>query len=409
MQEPRFYGSDANDETGKPAAPQVWSDRKFRALIENSSDVISLLDAHGVVLYKSPSITHVLGFQPEELVGQNSFALTHPEDREMLAGLFVQLLKQPLQTVRGEFRHLHRDGSYRWMEGEASNRLADPELQAIVLNYRDVTERKQGVVELQQIKEKLARTNADLECQVAERTANLREMLAELEQMSYCMVHEMRAPLRSMSSYAQLLLAQARERLTDEDKDFLQNFIASAERMDQLVRDSLNFNQALRVRCPLAPVDAEEALKDLIRSNDRFQPPRAEIRLAGSLPKALANKEALAQCFSRLLDNAVKFVESNRRPEIKIWAERRNGRVRLWFEDNGLGIAKDHQRRIFSMFHQIRAGYEGTGMGLAVVRKLVQRMGGAVGVESEEGSGSRFWIELKAAQPIQVNENSVAV
>ena len=111
----------------------------------------------------------------------------------------------------------------------------------------------------------------------------------------------------------------------------------------------------------------------------------------------LANEAGLAQCFSNLLNNAVKFVAVGVVPQVRVSEEVRGDRVRLWFADNGIGIPAEHHKRIFEIFQRLNPNYEGTGIGLALVRKVTQRLGGQVGVESEAGQGSRFWIELRGA------------
>jgi signal transduction histidine kinase len=174
--------------------------------------------------------------------------------------------------------------------------------------------------------------------------------------------------------------------------------------MDELVTDALNYNRAVREELVLQPVDTSTLLRGIIETYPQFQPPRAEVRLVGALPRVLANQGALAQCFSELLDNAVKFVEKGAVPQVRVWAEMRSGHesgrsasqtVRFWFEDNGTGIPPNGQERIFQMFQRMHGPeYSGTGIGLALVRKLVERMHGRVGVESAQGKGSRFWIDL---------------
>jgi signal transduction histidine kinase len=109
----------------------------------------------------------------------------------------------------------------------------------------------------------------------------------------------------------------------------------------------------------------------------------------------LGNKAGLTQCFSNLLDNAVKFVPAGKTPRVRVWAEERDEVVRLWVEDNGVGIPREQAERVFGMFQQLDRNYPGTGIGLALVRKVAQRMQGQVGVESEPGNGSRFWLELR--------------
>src|SRR5262249_12882000 len=131
-----------------------------------------------------------------------------------------------------------------------------------------------------------------------------------------------------------------------------------------------------------------------------LHPDYATIKLDGEFPAVLGNSTALTQCLDNLLSNAVKFVAPGVRPQIRCRAEHGPGGVRLWIEDNGIGIHKEDQPKLFGMFQRMSREYEGTGIGLALVRKNVERMGGRVGVESEFGKGSRFWIELKEAETI---------
>lgn len=128
-----------------------------------------------------------------------------------------------------------------------------------------------------------------------------------------------------------------------------------------------------------------------------FQNSSADIRIAGVIPGVLGNKAGLTQCFSNLLGNAVKFAKPGQPPVVRMRADTRGDKVRIWIEDNGIGIPPNFQSRVFDMFSRGQRGHDGTGIGLALVRKVVERMGGRAGVESEEGVGSRFWLELRSA------------
>ena len=272
----------------------------------------------------------------------------------------------------------------------------DDEVEFIAGTTRDVTQRKHAEEALQEAQEKL-RLHADsLESMVTERTAELRKTIGDLEHFSYSITHDMRAPLRAMRGFSVLLLDSFSEALPPPGQDFLKRIAVSADRMDQLIVDALDYSKAMREEPALASLDPEKLLQGMIESYPAFQLPAAEVRVEGKFPRVLANQAGLTQCFSNLLNNAVKFVASGQMPRIaRVCAETRDSMVRLWFEDNGIGIPAEYHGKIFGMFQRLSRNYEGTGIGLALVRKVIERMGGEVGVESEPGRGSRFWLDLK--------------
>jgi signal transduction histidine kinase len=326
---------------------------------------------------------------------------------------------------------------------------------------------------LRESERQLREWNTDLERRVAERTASLEETIGDLEDFSHSITHDLRAPLRAIRSFAQILGEECLACGRPKAQEHIHRITTAAARMDRLIQDVLQYSRLARSELRLAPVNVQELLSGIIDSYPAFQPPQVEIQINGPLPRMLGNEAALTQCFSNLLGNAIKFVAPGTRPQIRVWAERvgnpkseirdpketrspkpenadeplpggpdplpasnpqspithhaspvlrsstaEGGRitrqpspspsllapqpatlptVRLWFADNGVGIPKDAQERIFKMFQRLDKSYDGTGVGLTVVRKAVEKMGGKVGLESEPGCGSRFWIELKAA------------
>jgi signal transduction histidine kinase len=162
-----------------------------------------------------------------------------------------------------------------------------------------------------------------------------------------------------------------------------------------LITDALNYSKAVRSELPLAPVDVGRLLRGMVDTYPELQGARRGIHVDRDLPLVMGNEAGLTQCFSNLLGNAVKFVKHGHSPEIRVRAEQSDGWVRLWVEDNGIGIPKRALPKVFDMFARGASPQAGTGIGLALVRKVVDRMGGRVGVESKEGQGSRFWVELR--------------
>jgi len=244
----------------------------------------------------------------------------------------------------------------------------------------------------------LAEHARHLEQTVAERTAKLSEMMAELRQMSYSMVHEMRAPLRAISSFTDLLLLDLGEKLPPAAGEYIARIQTSIHRMDLLITGALNYNQILQENPPLTRVDAGRLLCDMVSTTSQFQPPEARVSLRGDFPPVLGNEGLLARCLYHLLQNAVTHVPPGRAPVVDVWSEQVGEKVRLCLSDNGTGIPSEVQNQIFELFERGNSGpNDGTGVGLALVRKTVERMQGRLWVKSEPGEGSCFCLELRAA------------
>jgi len=256
------------------------------------------------------------------------------------------------------------------------------------------------------------RAEEALEHTVATRTRELQETVHDLEAFSYSVAHDMRAPLRAMQGFASMLTEECNAELGTNGKEYLRRIAKSANRLDALILDVLNYSKLIRAELNLEGVDAHAFIQGIVESYPNLQPPVADIKLEDRLPSVLVNPAAFTQIISNLLGNAVKFVAPGNKPQVRVWAEavplpdqKANSnpsgststrRVRLWIEDNGIGIPADAHERIFLMFQRIHptGQFEGTGIGLTIVRKAAQRMGGEVGVVSELGKGSKFWIEL---------------
>jgi PAS domain S-box-containing protein len=254
------------------------------------------------------------------------------------------------------------------------------------------------------------RAEEELETLVRERTSKLQEMMAELQHVSYAITHDMRAPLRAMSTFAGIILDEVAQKpdSAPELLDSCRRIIASASRLDQLIQDALNYTKAVLQELPLHPVNLAQLIPSLIESYPNLQAEKADIKIEDPLPTVLGEESLLTQCFSNLLGNAVKFVAPGTRPQVSVRVDCSNGTARITIQDNGIGIPRESQRRLFGMFERLTTGYEGTGIGLAIVRKVVERMGGKVGVVSAPGEGSRFWVELRAApsQPVKAAPTS---
>jgi signal transduction histidine kinase len=251
--------------------------------------------------------------------------------------------------------------------------------------------------ELQQAKEELARSRLKIEQEVWGRTAKLEESVAAWEHFSYSLTHDLRAPLRSVRSLTESLAQICAGCSQAEAPELIRAISTSVDRMNRLITDALNYSQAVRKEQARTPVDVGGLLRQLIESCSEFRSDKAEIQIQGEIPKVLGNEAGLRQCFSNLLGNAVKFVAAGQIPKVVVRADASPDWVRIWVVDHGIGIPEILVPRIFEAFTRGLSTYEGSGLGLALVQTVIERMGGRVGVESEETKGSRFWIELKPA------------
>jgi signal transduction histidine kinase len=241
---------------------------------------------------------------------------------------------------------------------------------------------------------------SSLETRVAERTAELQRMVEEMEAFSYSVSHDLRSPLRSLAGYAEALQEDYADGLPPGARHYCDKIVRAARRMDNLTQDVLAYTRVTRCAMEITSVDLDPLLTEVIEQYPTLVSSAGSIRVHRPLGCVRGHVPSLIQCFSNLLGNAVKFVPDDRAPAIEVRAVLQNRRRRVCVTDNGVGIDPADHTRIFGMFERA-AGKKvpGTGIGLAIVKKAVERMGGSVGVISTLGHGAEFWIELEAAEP----------
>jgi signal transduction histidine kinase len=249
--------------------------------------------------------------------------------------------------------------------------------------------------------ERVKRQAVELEQRVQERTRELEAANQELDAFSYSISHDLRAPLRAMQGFTEALLEDYGEGLDATGQDYAQRIVAASHRMDLLIQDLLAYSRLSRTEVRLDAVKVESVVDDVCAQlATELKDRGAEISVDRPLARVMAHRTVFGQILANLLTNAVKFVSPTTLPRIRIWTDIRSDWVRLWVEDNGIGILPEHRERIFRAFERLHGveQYPGTGIGLAIVQKGIARLGGQVGVESVPGQGSRFWVELKSAE-----------
>ncbi|HEX5127668.1 MAG TPA: PAS domain S-box protein, partial [Rhodocyclaceae bacterium] len=369
------------------------SERRFRALIEHGADGVSVIDANNNILYLSPSVAAVEGYSDEELIGRNGLENTHPDDIPLIQKTMQQLLENPGTPIPVLWRRRHKNGHWLWLEGFSTNLLDDPAVKGIVTNYRDVTDRKRAEDEIRKL-------NEELELRVQQRTAELQAANKELESFSYSVSHDLRAPLRHIQGYVDMLTREAQGDLSETAQRYL-NTISSAGRvMGQLIDDLLSFSRMGRAELREAVVNLDaivaEALQDLeLVTRDR----NIEWTIA-SLPKVRGDAAMLKQVFANLLNNAVKYSRPRDPAKIEIGCGGEENKQFVFFvRDNGAGFDMRYADKLFGIFQRLHHAdeFEGTGIGLANVRRVIVRHGGRTWAEGKINEGATFYFTLNPA------------
>jgi PAS domain S-box-containing protein len=334
------------------------------------------------------------GYQADEILGRHFSVFYPPEEVER--GMPLANLEAALAAghYEDESWRVRKDGSQFWAS-VAITPLYDRQGRHTGYSNvtRDLTECRKRLERLQLHTIQVETRSAELE----RLTAALQEANRAMESFAYSVSHDLRAPLRAMWGFAEALEEDYRDKLDEQGRRYTRSVMDAARHMDDLIEDLLAYSRLSRAEMELAPVDLEATVRELVHevctSDQRCM---KSITVTVPLPSVIAHRPTLVQVLSNLLSNALKFVSPGTRPQVRVFAEVRERSMRLWVEDNGLGIAPEHQTRIFLPFERLHGPghYPGTGIGLAIVRKGVERMGGSAGVESELERGSRFWIEL---------------
>lgn len=364
---------------------------RLAAIVEGSDDAIVSKDLNSIVRSWNPGAERIFGYTAAEMIGK-PITLLLPPDRLSEEQLILSRIQKGERVEHFQTLRVRKDRRVIPVSLTISP-IHDDEGHVIGASKiaRDITDQ-------QLAQEKLASHAAELEQKVQERTARLESMVAELEAFSYSLSHDLRAPIRAIHSFTEIVIADHGSHL-GAGLDYLRKVISAADRMDRLIQDMLDFARLSREEIVNRPVNLDQLLRDIISERPELQAPRAHVSVDGTLPVVLGHTASLTQCFTNLLGNAVKFMIAGVTPEVTVFAVRVEDRVRICVRDNGIGISPENQRRLFSMFNQLhsRDRFEGTGVGLAIVRKAAERMGGTVGIESAEGQGSTFWVELSPA------------
>lgn len=371
------------------------SEEKYRVLIENLSDEFTVYThaPDGVYTYASPSLLRLLGMNQEDVIGKRWQDVLDPvldsADEAQQAFMkcldgeipkpFVLSARLPTKTER-QFFEVHGRPIF-----DKSGTVT-----AVSGITRNVTEFRKSEAALREAKERAEAATRDLE------KAN-----DDLKAYTRSVTHDLGAPVRAMEGFALALAEDYGEQLDEVGLDYIHRIQRSAQRMELLIRDLLAYGRIGRNEIVLQDVDLQSLVREVTEQlAGEIRNRSAVVRVSPQLMNVLGHRSTLLHIITNLMSNAMKFVPNGVSPEVTVWTEKSDHSIiRLWIEDNGIGIDEEHHQRIFRAFERLHGieSYPGTGMGLAIVARSCEQLGAQVGVESEGSGGSRFWVELCAS------------
>lgn len=378
-----------------PPATGVSTQEEFRAFFEMAGVGNAAVDvATRRFVRVNRRFEEICGYTATELSNLTFSDITHPDDRTVDDARFRELVSGQHSSCHQEKRYIRKDGGVVWVHLTTTIiRDADGRARLQVGVVNDITAQRRAQDDLSALHQRLHRL-------VEERTAALAAKSAQLENFVYTVGHDLRAPLRAINGYAEFIGEDEGVSLTPDSSGYLDQIKKAARRLDGLIRDLLAYTRAADVDLRIEMVPMGRVVDYVLESlKDEITARQAEVTVEAPLPAVRGELNSLDQVVAHLMTNALKFVPPNVRPQVTIRATERGDQVRISITDNGIGIAPEYHNRVFRMFERLETarGYPGTGVGLPIVSKTIERLGGKVGLESTAGHGSTFWFELPKA------------
>lgn len=363
------------------------SEARFRAVFEQAAVGMARLSPEGNWIQVNQRLADILGYRPEELIGQHFSASTWVEDQSQDLHFQQQLLAEKITSCQFEKRYIKPDGNPIWtLVTVSSEHDAESNLAAFIAIIEDIEERKTAREELVQRADELASTNLML----ASTTALLEQRNAELDKFAYVASHDLKAPLRAISNLAEWLGEDLSGQIPDENQYQLNLLRSRVQRMEALINGLLEYSRVGRRQRTVETVDLNSLLDNIV---DSLAPsPEFTIAVESDLPSLQTNKTALSRVLSNLIDNALKHHHGDH-GTVRIACSDRGNQLEFAIADDGPGIDPQYHDRIFTIFQTLKArdSFESTGIGLAVVRKIIEAERGRIWLESAIGKGTTFY------------------
>lgn len=368
------------------------SDLLFKNTFDHAGIGMALVDISGVLIDANPFFVDLLGFPKSDLLKKSFGDFTHPDDLDRDLGLFKQALNGEIDTYEFPKRYITATSEIIWVQLNVSMyRNVEGEALMAIAMVQDITDKLKAVNALKEL-------NANLEERVSERTKELTESNEELETFSYMMSHDLRTPLRSALLFSDILNRKYLKDIEDKGHDIFTHLRSSLTEMDQLVNDLLEYARMRNKDLRKQKIDTkhliDEVLTDVAKHYDTFKDCKVDI--SKDLPAIAGDVTLLYHVVRNIISNCFKYKKEGINVQLTISGQQKDGFVTLTIQDNGTGFSPKFAKDIFKPFERLvnRNDVQGTGVGLAIVQRVVERHNGRVWAEGEEGVGAKFFIEL---------------
>ncbi len=365
---------------------------RFKKMADNIQAGVIIIE-NGKPVYANKRACEILGYPRKELMRMTGIDLAIPEDKQKLLELWKKVKEGGISPRKISFWISRKDGTKRFVVNHYS--IDEVKGQAVFryVIIHDMTANKIAEQALQDRK-------SLLEEMVEERTE-------ELKSFVYSVSHELQAPLRALRGFCYFLMEEHADRLTEEGQQLVRKIDRSGKWMGELIKDLLSYSRVSHTEINLKPVNLEQITDKAIKqTEENYDWRNPEITVKSPLHEVIGHNGLIERILVNLLSNAVKFVPEGAIPRVEIWSEQKDRQIRVNIRDNGIGFDEVYADKIFKIFHRLELSesYSGTGIGLAIVKKCMEKIKGRLGVESKKGKGSVFWFELPAADQEALNE-----
>jgi PAS domain S-box-containing protein len=357
-------------------------------------------------VYYSPEWKRQLGYSADEF--PNTFDAwrerLHPDDRDRMQSAVADFIGNPQGEFIAEQRLLHRDGTYRWILVRGIAVFdAEGKPQTMLGSHVDITDRKLIELSLRESEARYRELVDQLETRVASRTSELTDAYRESRNFAYAVAHDLKAPLRAIDGFGHLLDHSASPRLNAEEREYLKRVRRGAVQMSSLIDGLLDYSRLEHRDLRFCAIECCDLIEDILQSMESvIHASKATVTVAVAPGRVRADVEGLRIIIRNLLDNALKFASPSRSPRVVIGSYEEPDAIVLTIQDNGIGFDPQYREKIFDIFNRLHAsGYDGTGIGLALVRKSVQRMHGQVWAQSTPDQGATFFVRLPVAGGVE--------